>query len=89
MQSLTSVGGLGYVGKRKIAYVDGASQVVLVVKNPPAKAGDIRDTGLIPDQEYSLEKGMATHSNILAQNIPWTEDLGELKSPGLQRVGHD
>ena len=48
MQSLTSTGGLGYVGKRKIAYVDGASQVVLVVKNPPAKAGDIRDMDSIP-----------------------------------------
>ena len=47
MQSLTSTGGLGYVGKRKIAYVDGASQVVLVVKNPPAKAGDVRDAGSI------------------------------------------
>ena len=27
----------------------GASQVVLVVKNPPANAGDVRDVGLIPD----------------------------------------
>ena len=54
MQSLTSTGGLGYVGKRKIAYVDGASQVVLVVKNPPAKAGDVRDRGLIPGLGRSL-----------------------------------
>ena len=32
---------------------------------------------------------MATHSSILAWRIPWTEELGELQSMGLQRVGHD
>ena len=35
-----------------------------------------------------LEKGMATHSSILAWRIPWTEEPGELQSRGLQRVGH-
>ena len=35
-----------------------------------------------------LEKGMATHSSILAWKIPWKEKLGELYSMGLQRVGH-
>ena len=39
------------------------SQVALVVKNPPANAGDL---GLIPGQENPLEEGMATHSSILA-----------------------
>ena len=37
----------------------------------------------------SLEKGMATHSSILAWKIPWTEEPGGLQSMGLQRVGHD
>ena len=32
---------------------------------------------------------MATHSNILAWEIPWTEEPGELQSMGLQRVRHD
>ena len=32
---------------------------------------------------------MATHSNILACKIPWTEEPGRLQSMGLQRVGHD
>ena len=32
---------------------------------------------------------MVTHSSILAWKIPWTEESGELKSKGLQRVGHD
>ena len=36
-----------------------------------------------------LEKGMATHSSILAWRIPWTEELGGLESMGLQRVEHD
>ena len=39
--------------------------------------------------EDPLEKGMATHSNILAWRIPWTEEPGELQSMVLQRVGHD
>ena len=36
-----------------------------------------------------LEKGMATHSNILAWRIPWTEEPGGLLFTGSQRVGHD
>ena len=37
-------------------------------------------------QENPLEKGMATHSSMLAWRIPWTEDPGGLRSMGLQRV---
>ena len=40
-------------------------------------------------QEDPLEKGMATHSSILARRIPWTEEPGRPKSMGLQRVGHN
>ena len=36
-----------------------------------------------------LEKGMATHSSILAWRIPWTEESGGLQFMGSQRVGHD
>ena len=39
--------------------------------------------------EDALEKEMATHSSILAWNIPWTEEPGRLQSTGSQRVGHD
>ena len=39
--------------------------------------------------EGALEKEMATHSNILAWKIPWTEESGRLQSIGWQRVGHD
>ena len=39
--------------------------------------------------EDPLEKGMATHSSILAWRIPWTKEPGELQSMGSQRVGHD
>ena len=39
--------------------------------------------------EITLEKGMATHSSILAWRIPWTEEPGGLQSMGLPRVGHD
>ena len=40
-------------------------------------------------REDLLKKEMATHSNILAWKIPWTEDPGRLQSMGSQRVGHD
>ena len=40
-------------------------------------------------QEDPLEKGMATHSSILAWRTPWTEKPGGLQSMGLQGVGHD
>ena len=40
-------------------------------------------------QEGPLEKEMATHSNILAWEIPWKEEAGGLQSMGLQRVRHD
>ena len=40
-------------------------------------------------QEGLLEKGMATHSSILAWRIPWTEEPDGLQSMGSQRVGHD
>ena len=40
-------------------------------------------------QEDPLEEEMATHSNILAWEIPWTEEPGGLRSVGLQRVRDD
>ena len=52
------------------------------VKNPPCNA---RDVGL----KDPLEKGMATHSSILAWRIPWTEEPGGLWSMGSHRVGLD
>ena len=40
-------------------------------------------------QEDPLEKGVATHSSILAGRIPWTEESGGLPSMGLQKVRHN
>ena len=51
-----------------------------VVKNPPANAGDKRDTGLSLGQEDPLEKEIATHPSILAWEMPWTEESGGLQS---------
>ena len=39
--------------------------------------------------EDPLQEGMATHSNILAWKILWTEEPGRLQSMGLQRGRHD
>ena len=59
-----------------------ASQGVLVVKNLSANAGDIRDASSVLGWEDPLEKGMATHSSILAWRIPQTEEPGRLQSIG-------
>ena len=40
-------------------------------------------------REDALEKEMATHSSILAWEIPWTEEPGGLQSMGLERVACD
>ena len=52
--------------------------MALVVKNPPANVGDIRDMVPSLGRDDPLEKEMATHSNILAWRIPWTEGPGGL-----------
>ena len=62
-------------------------QVALVLKNPPVKAGNIRDLGLISGLKDPLEKGMATHSSSLVWRILWTEESG--RPMELQRVRHD
>ena len=55
-------------------------------KESACNAGDL---GLMPGLGRSLEKGMATHSSILAWRIPWTAEPGGLQSMGSQRVRHD
>ena len=53
---------------------------------PPAmKETQVRFVG----QEDPLKEEMATHSSILAWEIPWTEDTGGLQSMGLQTAGND
>ena len=58
-----------------------------MVKNLPAKSGDVRDVGSIPGSGRSPgAEGMATYSSILAWRIPGTEEPGGLQSMGSQRV---
>ena len=56
--------------------------------NLPPSAGAAQDVGLIPGSERSPEEEMATHSSILAWEIPWTEGPGRLEPIGSQRVRH-
>ena len=63
-----------------------ASLVAQAVENLPA----LRETWvLFLGREDPLAKGMATHSSILAWEIPWTEEPPRLRSMGSQRVRHD
>ena len=63
-----------------------STSVAQMVKNLPA-VQEIQVQSL--GWEDLLEKGMATHSSILAWKIPWTEEPGGLQSMGLQRVRHN
>ena len=64
---------------------NGVSLVAQMVKSlPTGQETRVQSLG----QEDPLEKGMATHSNILAWRIPWTEEPGWLQSMRSQRVGH-
>ena len=66
-------------------YLKWASLVAQMVKNLPA----VWETWVqYLGWENPLEEGMATHSNVLAWRIPWTEELGRLQSMGPQRAGH-
>ena len=71
-------------GLRTIDFISYIGQLVLVVKNPPANAGDVRDAGSIPGLGRSLEEGMSTHSSTLAWRTPRTEEPGGLWSIGWQ-----
>ena len=63
-----------------------ASLMAQAVKNPPV----MQETQVrFLSWEDPLEKGMVTHSSILAWRIPWTEEPVRLSSIGLQRVRHN
>ena len=64
---------------------DRTELVAQMVKNSPEiQDAQVQSLG----QEYPLDKGLATHSSILAWRISWIEEPGRLQSMGLQRVGH-
>ena len=60
----------------------GSFQVVLMVKNPPVNAGDIRDAGSIP--RLGKSPGGGNGDLLLAWRIPWTEEPGWLPFLGSQ-----
>ena len=63
-----------------------ASLIVQSVNNLPA----VQETWVQSlGWEDPLEKEMATHSSILAWEIPWTKEPDGLQSMGSQRIGHD
>ena len=63
-----------------------ASPVAQMVENPPAvQETQVQSLG----REDLQEEEMATHSNILAWRIPWTEEPGGLQPMESQRVGYD
>ena len=62
------------------------SLVAQMVKNLPV----LQETGVLSlGLEDHLEKGMATHSSILAWRIPWIEEPGRLQSIQFHRIGHN
>ena len=63
--------------------------MVLVVKNHPIYAGDLRDEGLIPGLGRSPGGRHGNLSSIIAWKISWTEELGGLQFIESQRVRYD
>ena len=65
--------------------------MALVVKNPPANTGDIRDVRWAQSLDWKdpLKDSMATHFSVLAWRIPWTQESSELQSIVSHRVGHN
>ena len=56
------------------------------MKNPPVNAGDLQEMRVQSlGWKDPLEQEMTTHSNILAWEIPWTEEPGRLQSMGLHK----
>ena len=66
-----------------------ASQVVLVVKNPCANAGDIRDTGSIPELGRCPDGGHGNPLQYSCLENPMERGARGATAHGLQRVGHD
>ena len=62
--------------------------MALVVRNPPANAGDSRDVDLIPGSGRSPGGGRGNPLQYFCLRILWTEEPGGLRSMGLHRVGH-
>ena len=72
--------------RNRLMSIQLASLAAQMVKNQSAKQETwVRSLGW----EYPLEKGVSTHSSILAWRIPWTEESGRLPSIALQRVRLD
>ena len=66
-----------------------ASQVVLVVRNPSANAGDLRDVGLIPGLGRSPGVGNGNPLQNFRLENPRTEEPGRLQSMGSKRIQHN
>ena len=73
------------LGKKEVNYGRGFSSS----SDGKASACNAGDLGSIPRSGRATGEGMATHSSILARNIPWTEESGGLQSMGSHRVRHD
>ena len=79
-------------GKGKLVYI--LLSCLYLLGFPGSSEGkesacNVGDLDSIPGQEDLLEKGMAIHSRVLAQRIPWTEETGGLQSMGSQRDRHN
>ena len=86
MTSLSQAGDILMSITRKTDELYRASLVAQMVKNPPAmQKTQVQSLG----QKDTLEKGMATHSSILAWRIPWTQEPGGLPSMGSLSVRHN
>ena len=76
-QEFQNLGECGFLHNRIIAFC-WASEVALVVKNPPAKTGDIRDAASFPGSGRSPGGGRGNPLQYSCLENPWTEEPGKL-----------
>ena len=73
----------------KYGFMSRSSQVVLVVKNPPANAGDVRDVGSIPVSGRSPGEGNGKPLQYSCPKSPMDRGAWWATVHGVSRVGHD
>ena len=76
---------LGDLRNKELLMTNKGFPGALVVKNPPANAGDLRDVDSIPGSPRSPGEGNGNLLQYACLGNPWTEETGGLRSIGSQR----
>ena len=77
-----------FLNPQEVTYARASQHMMLMVKNPPANAGDQRDAGSIPGWERAPGEGNGNPLRYSCLENPMEEELAVLRSIGSQGFGH-